>query len=443
MGGSAIQPELAQGDGRLYVARGGDSHLEAFTWHNATRSFSQAATEPPTQPGIRWVRAGVTSEPRNDDVVAALSAGVSQGLLEVLSWRGDDWQIDWSAPLPATQLDTRGFDLAFFPNGDVMVVYSTGDRTPRFRMRTGGVWSAQQQLPINDDAGPNPDVNYLRVSWVQLAVHPSENEMALVYSDEAAALVGLVWRDGAWVAESAETLEFALHRNPLTGRVLNRAFDVAYEQQSGDVLAAWARAGHFGFFFSELASGDDEWTNPKHEKDAPKDGTPSYIDLSAKPGGDEIAAVAVDVGGGTERLGLAIWEGDDPFIAAKEYDSQIRDLNDMAQGHAPGSVAWAGDTALAVYVDELVSEFVHATWEGMGDWQLQAPVSTQNGAFIDSLQLTPLADDRAHAFALDESGQLLWGVYDASAASFLAGGGILIDDVKPSGSVPFDFVVKD
>ena len=142
----------------------------------------------------------------------------------------------------------RGFDVAFEAlSGDILVVYSNNTPTPVYRARSGGTWSAETALPLNDGVGPNPDPNTGIVHWIELASRPGSNEIALGYSDANNDLVVIVWNGTQWLTATAVALETTLTTFTPTTVVENRCFDLAYESLSGDLMAAWGSSTLNGF----------------------------------------------------------------------------------------------------------------------------------------------------------------------------------------------------
>jgi hypothetical protein len=364
---------------------------------------SLKSAEPP-----RWA-AGARSRRGGFLAVATLGGGMARAI--ELHQGGDP-------PLVVTgitpELDrVRAFDLAVeHDSGDALFVYSDGSTRPRYQTFTGNGWSAAAPLPINDGSGPT--LNTAKVEWMQLVPAPRGDAIALLYSDAAGQLQAIFWAGNAWRTSGGGTsiVSKNLKRNAVDFAVQNRAFDGAYEAESGDLVVAFGQEGQFGFGWTQWDASSDFWSTPVIDARAPAAGESHFVDLAAQPGSDRVAAALCDLGDNVERLGAATWNGTS-WIAALELDSQTRNWEDKAQGRFPCAVAWQGDTAVLAYADEN-AKLSWGRWQPGDDWQLQPDVALMGVGACESILLVASGDELV-GVVLDDKKKLFSLAYDGSA----------------------------
>ena len=331
----------------------------------------------------------------------------------------------------------RGFDVAYEQgSGDALVVYSNNTSTPRYRTRTAGSWSAVTALPVAPLSGV--------VQWVQLAARPGSNEIALAYSDANRDLAVLVWSGTAWTVATSSVRETNLKANTVSGAVSNRVFDLAYEAVSGKLMVAWARATTNGFWYSTKASGSSTWTAAAPESQAPLNSVPHFVDLATEPGSNRIAIGTFGLGDGTERMGLATWDGS-AWLHAGEYDSQIRDVNDTATGDFPGAVAWVGTsgTAICVYADNQTGTLDWAKWTSGNGWIVQGDFAIAGKGFTESVELVPFASGNRVMVVLSDSNSDLYSLWsNGTVWNPTNGGTALTLGLSSITTKPFTFAIK-
>jgi hypothetical protein len=440
-----LPPSLADNDARLFYGEGTVAAVQFRTWDDSVGSWSSEGDTPDANSTIKWT---VNKIGRNADeeLVGVLSDTGTGSDLDILRWNGTAWTVDWSSTAIANaNVNKRGFDIEYEAlSGDALVVYSNNTATPVFRTRSGGVWSAETALPLNDGVGPNPDPNSGTVLWVELERRPGTNEIALAYVDANSALVSIIWDGTQWVTASAATLESDIKRNPVTLTVSNRAFDLAYEETTGDLMVAWSRHTTSGFWYSTKAAGSNVWAAAAQVAAAPTNGIPHFIDLAAEPGGQRIAIGAFDLGDIVERLGLATWTGS-AWVNAAEYDSQIRDVNDTATGDFAGAVGWVGTsgTAVAVYPDNQTGTIDWASWTAAGGWVLQTAVAVTGKGFTESVQIE-MFDNQNKLMAIfsDSNSDLYAATYDGVTWTVTNSGSPLETLLSSIDSGPFSFAIK-
>ncbi|MEM7306291.1 MAG: IPT/TIG domain-containing protein [Planctomycetota bacterium] len=452
--GMGTPPELAPGDARLaYVTGSTEAARRPLVrgWQDALAAWSAAALGFPVGSAAGVTRSVVVeSSPlhRDEDLLIALSedAIASTTELDVHRWAGAEWVLEWSsADIDTVHAKERAFDVAYEEDsGDALVVYSDGTATPVYRVFSQGLWTAEVALPLNDGAGPNPDVNTGAVRWMELIAGPDGSEITLLYADENADLIGVAWDGAAWDSSTAFALETDLRTNPVSGEVSNRCFDAAYERASGDLVVAWAVNGVSGFMFTVRPAGSSGWGTPQLDANAPAGGIPQFVDLASQPSTDRVAGVFLDLGDGIERLGLATWNGTG-WVHSGEYDSQITDVNDTATGDFPGAVAWVGTSgvAICVFADDATGTLDWASWTAITGWVVQADVPIATKGTTESVLLEHLAgQNKVVAVLSDDLGQLFAATYDGLSWVVSGGGLPLATDLFVDDSMPFSLDAK-
>jgi hypothetical protein len=284
-----------------------------------------------------------------------------------------------------------------------------------------------------------PPANPGAVRWVEVESRFGSDQLALGYVDADAKLVAMRWGGGGWNADTVSKLEDNVKRNPVTVEVSNRAFDLAFEEQSGDLVVAWGRDGVSGFHYSVLAQGTTSWAGVAGLA-APTDGIPHFVDLAAEPNGNRIAGGFFDMGDGTERLGLATWDGA-AWVDQGELDSQTLDVDDEAAGEFHGAVAWLGTsgTAICVYPDADDNKLDWARWTGSTGWTVETDVNVGGKRHSRSVLLRgSRSEDSALALVSNEQGALFGFAFDGSQwrSSSLA------QELASTDSVPFSLLLS-
>ena len=443
---TAALPVLAVEDGRLFYGETGTAQALNRTWDDSLGTWSVENGTAPVSGTVRWTVNKVTTD-GSEDLLGVLSDTGSGAELNLVRWDGTAWIVDWSSTAITTaNLDKRGFDLEYeASSGDALVVYSNNTDTPVYRTRSGGSWSGESALPLNDGAGPNPDPNTGIVHWVELTPRLGSDEITLAYVDANWDLVAIVWDGTQWLTASASALETDVKQSPGTPNVIqNRPVDVAYEETTGDALIAWGRHGVSGFYYSTRAAGSNSWSAATGVL-APVTGEAYFVDLAAEPGGQQIAGVFMDLGGGTERLGLATWTGS-AWVNPGEYDSQTRDVNDNAPGDVVAAVGWLGTsgTAVAVYSDNDVDTIDWATWTSAGGWVLQpdvTPAITGKG-YTESVQIEMFGgQNELMAIFSGSNADLYAATYDGATWTVTNSGSALETVLSSVDSAPFSFAI--
>ena len=430
---------LELGDGRLVYGVGVDSQVVTRGWDDSAGVLSSGTKAPPAEATVRWAEHRVSPLANAEEVTVELS---DSGVLSVLDWDGATWSTGWvSTGIPAPDSDKRLFDVEFTASGRVLVVYSDDTAVPKYRVRVGGAWSLERALPVNDGAGPFPDLTAGGVRWVELVPRLGTDEIALLYSDTASDLGTIVWNGNDWDTSTAATLELDLKRNVTSNQVHNRVFDGAFESLSGQLVAAWGRQTTDGYWYATKPVGGP-WSAAAHVSGAPPDSA-HFIDLAAEPGSDRIAGGFFDLGG-VESLGLATWDGS-AWVDAGQYDPQIWNVNSLALGEFQGAVGWIGTTgqAVCVYSDDQQGTIDWASWTAGGGWAIQPDVIVPGMSFLESVELARIPGrDALMAVIQAAGGELYVATYDGSLWTVIGGGAPLATSLSSESTKPFSVSFK-
>lgn len=408
--GPTLTP-LAIDDGRLWVGVSAAAPLRLWTWIGASSSWTEEVVLPQVGGPVAWAINQVPGASGHEAVLLKADHSGTPAL-ELHRWSGSSWQAELSIPGAGTKLELRDVDLATEgASGHLLLVYGDGTSRPVFQTYTGA-WSVPAAVPLNDGSGPYPDPTSGAVRWVELVPRGGTDEVALLFADSDNKLGVIVWDGNAWDTASAQQLTDDLKTNPNTQEVSQRVFDGAYETGSGDLLVSWGYNGGPGFRYRHRSAG--AWTNTATVK-APSSGKTDFVDLQSDPASDKIALVALDLGDGIERLGLATWNGSS-WEGAAEYDSQIRDVNDKAEGDFPAAVAWAGQSgkALCVFPDNASGKIDWYSWTS-GSWKAGSDVTVASKGNTESVLLRGYANQAKVLLVLsDDKAQIFSAVFDGS-----------------------------
>ena len=116
--------------------------------------------------------------------------------------------------------------MAIADTGAALAVYVNGTSIPRWRMFDGANWSAEDAIATSVPVGGLAE-------WIELAHHPTLQEVGLAYSDDNQGLFGAKWT-GAWT-QVDDLAMGALNIHEM------QCFDVAYESVTGDLLVQWGQ----------------------------------------------------------------------------------------------------------------------------------------------------------------------------------------------------------
>jgi hypothetical protein len=410
-------------------------------------TWTAEGSAPPTIDTIRWVTEKFSPLASGEELVATLAGTPSGGRLDLLRWSGAAWSRELrSVAITSDEVSKRGFDLEYEAlSGDVMMVYSVNTTTPVYRTRTNAGWSDETPLPLNDGAGPNPDVNTGLVHWVEVEPRPGTNEIAVAYSDSNRDLVVIVWDGTQWLPSTAHVLSTDLWTSDVGGVIRNRAFDIAYEGVTGGLIAAWSRSTSGSIWYSRKGPGSSSYSTHAKIPSVPNY-QPNFIDLGAEPGTSRVAVCGMDIESSSqaERLALATWNGT-AWVNGGAYDSAAANLANTSDGDFPCSVGWVGATGVAVcvYADSSTNTLDWANWVSGTGWVVQTDVAVAGKDYTDSVRIAYNALGHLTALVSDATGKLWAMRYDGTSWTVTNGGASLETGLSSVASVPFDAVQKN
>jgi hypothetical protein len=438
-------PVLAVGDARLVYGTSNAIHTHIWDgqtaiWSPATSIHSIAASGK-----VYWTINRISPTNPAEEVVGFSESGTAGVAVKVLALVNKTWNMELSLTpsLPASHADKQSFDLEYEDtSGDLLLVSSDSGPTPVYRVRSSGAWSSGQPLPLNDGAGSNPDPNTGTVLWVELVPRPGTDTITLLYADANDDLVAIDWDGQQWDASTATTLATNLKSNPNSGVVNNRTFDGAWEGSSGDLLVAWGRpwTAQGGFSYSVRSASTGSWSTVAEEPIV--GGLIEQLELESASTGDTIAGVFLDQGAGTERLGLAFWDGS-AWVHSGEVDSQIRDVNDATPGDVLGDVAWIGTTGetICVYADNQAGTVDWFLGDLQSGWTQQTAVAVTGKGYTEAVQVTSSpTQDTVMVVLTDDASQIYGLTYSDSGSSWSAA--TPLGTVSSIDSKPFSFVFR-
>jgi hypothetical protein len=396
--------------------------LSASDW--STEMLAAAATSPPL-----WVVAKKSPTHAHEEIIACMTRENEDLKLEVFRFDGTKYVRDWvDAGYGDSYRNVRGFDVAYEKvSGNAMVTYMEGTEL-RYRTWDGSSWSAESTVFASKPNGSN-------IRFVELAAHPSTNELSVAFNDNARDLFSVKWTGSSWDETNTEKTHSTDVR-----REYRRSFDIAYSQSSGNLLVAWGRRDSDGIDSSTRDNGSNSWTDLSTYTYT-NDNRAQWLELSPDPGSDQIACVLETQSNG-EDLEMAMWTGS-AWTGGRERDGFIRGGYD---GDAPVAVTWVGDTGEAIIVyddDDLVDQFRWTRWDG-SNWlgvQTNVPLVGMNG--IDSIQLiNAVENDLAYLLIYDLTTNLYIFTYDGTGWVNTSSSELLMDYGTSDQSQPFGATVK-
>lgn len=423
---------LSSGEARLFFASGDDVRPSGRT--RGATAWGAARRAAPLNEDVRWLVHESAPGTGAEEFLAALSAEDTGTTLSVRRFDGRLWSEDdplrgvTSAIAPA-DAGQRGFDLALEQSsGDALFVYADGDANPRFRTFSGGQWSADQDVFATPPSGGT-------LLWVELVARPGTDEIALVTLDDTPTLAALVWDGSAWTDAATPTVL----GNQIAELRSSRAFDAAWESQSGDLLVAW---GYNTLIketrFAQRAAGSGTWTIAQHNS---TDSLGAVFRLASDPTTNRIVGAAGDGDHGVNITGL-IWDGTqwaDVVPGLVQSPNGPTDLHDLAVG-------WVGTTGRAVIVlaratSTGVLQWARWSFNMAGGWNNNGSPADVPIAGLGDLRLCELrpvpGSNALLALLLDDAGSLFAVRYDGTQWSAEGGGPLAVEVPVNGAAEPF------
>jgi len=374
---------------------------------------------------VRHLVQRVSPGPKPEEILAAQLDTGDGAWIVVRTWNARRWNDDAPAVLsqaidPANA-DERGFDVAYETvSGRAMLVTVDGGTNVQYRILEDGEWSAPQPVFT-------PALATGTVLWTELEPFSRSNQIALVALDEDQNLMASVWDGTQWNFTSLLATQVNSVRD-------FRAFDVAWESLTGDVLVSW---GHSQFAeetrYATLGSASGLWTTGQFVN---TDTVGMTVHLAGDPSSNRIIGVFGE-GFSDDDVGVSVWGG-----------QTWSDTAELAlQGHPQSramDVGWFGRTGIgfAIYRDQATTgAFQWALLNG-GGWRRQAEVFLPGvGRLVQCENRVIPGTDRVMLVLLDENGSL-WAVEHDGAAWVLRNGDAPLatglDPANPGRAFDFD-----
>jgi hypothetical protein len=338
---------------------------------------------------VKWVVHRVSPK-GPEELTAVLSDTGSEAALHVRHWTGRMWsQVTGGTILNAIQsadTDERGFDLAFeSSSGDALLVHADGDANPTFRTLENGVWS--EAAPV---FGAAPGAG--KVLWAELVPDSGSDRVALVVLDDQNDLSAAVWNGSSW------TNPILLETGVVTAREF-RAFDLAWESLSGELLVVWG----FSIFAerARIATLDPAGGSWQVSEVPSTEAIGAVVELASDPTSDRIVA-AFGEGNEDDDVAVSMWDGD-AFTDTAELT--LRGV--FAQRSI--EVGWIGETgkAFAVWRDPgQAGTFMYARFNS--GWRVEGALLS---GVIGSARQVEVKNvpggDHAEVVVLDSNGALM------------------------------------
>lgn len=280
-----------------------------------------------------------------------------------------------------------------FPHGVAAYRSETGsgDDYPKYRTWNGAYWSSEEELPEN----------FGTPRWVVAKHFPFYcerlEEWIFVVCDVEGWLSAYVWDGENWIIENrfAQTV------------TINRAFDLAYEQKSGDALLVYSTGGIDPELKYRIWNGEN-WSSPASLDLTTEDEVVRLVRMDSNPLSDEICMVVVNA---APTAIAVVWDGQ------SWGNEQL--LSD--RGDAYSSTTWSADLAyeqesgscLVVFSDSpgtAAYTWDGTTWTLVAGWVLEPP----HEALVIELEPQPKSDN-IMAIAIMETEEYLRSLWDGSS----------------------------
>lgn len=245
----------------------------------------------------------IASNPNSNDIALTFSDGRD---IFVAIWNGNSW----TPIIDLTNISyPRGIDIAYeSESGRAMVVHGwkQGNRgfNMVFQIWDGSTWEDQQVgFPLGDKGS---------ISFITLRSDPSSDRLVVSAVVPRGCVLFSTWNGSEW-----ETPEEGSCKVSGT----DPSASVAFESESGNVLAVWGETGSSNVFYKTLTNGNATWSNANVAGDI--NGKVTSISLFANPDveSNQIMLMAKN---DSDELYAAAWDGIQ-FNSFTELDSNVGD----------------------------------------------------------------------------------------------------------------------
>jgi len=284
---ATVAYESQSGDAILIWANGatGTQGLSYRVWDGTSWSAEQTITTPIASEAYQL---RVASNPNSDELTLIVATNGPEEY--ALVWDGNSWGngivLDSTG---AGGQQTEVYVTYETQSGDALIVFDADapGNTLQYRTWDGSSWSAQQTITPSIDPGSD-------VRFTVLASDQFSDRIALGAIAELGETWFMIWDGSAWGSELVATL------NGNSTTTLN--VSVAFEGQSGDLLAVYGESGAIRYRTWSVSGG---WSAQQTGPDL-GGATPTAMTLSADPFSDYIMLAVQDSNG---DLTYADWTG--------------------------------------------------------------------------------------------------------------------------------------
>lgn len=218
----------------------------------------------------------------------------------------------------------RRFDAAYTINGNSIVVFSTGNSTPSYKIWNGTQLIKSGTLPQDSCTG--------NTTWIQVVTSPTDNKAITMYIDTSGRYCAQIWNGTDW----GNSKHFATDSGFTTEK-----FSIEFEQQSGDALAVFESAtpGIISYctFTGNWCSSNSNLADRGSEN--------SWIKLASEKGSNRILLGTYQIGNGDVEA--IEWNGTN-FGTWKSIDTSVETGGDRIF-----DISYIGNTekAMIAYID--------------------------------------------------------------------------------------------
>ncbi|NBD19260.1 DUF4347 domain-containing protein [Aquabacterium fontiphilum] len=292
----AVAYDNATGNAVLVWSNGtsGTAGLSYAVWNGSTWSAIQTITAPVSGEPVHMKLA---AHPTRSEMVLAVETSAASNNQYALVWNGSSWG---QAQTLGTNSSKQYFELGVVyeqRSGHAMVVYDASAANAsefQYRLWDGSSWSAQATV-----AAPAGITATSELHTVVLVCDPGSDRLALAAKNAANQLWLHVWDGSVWDAGLVATT------SGVTLTDHHPTMALAFESQSGELLAAYGKSAGPNVFFRTWSAA----TGWSAEQTGPSMGgtdIPYVVKLYADPYSNEIMLVVQDNGA---DLHTSLWGG--------------------------------------------------------------------------------------------------------------------------------------
>lgn len=322
---------LVENDATIVYGEGSNTSPRSVDYLSGSDEISSSTTLPSASGTVKM---SITkSAPTRDEIIAGVVTASNS--LRIYRYNGSSWSAQWNVTLPDTH--TPSFDIAYQQtSGNAMVIYSRNASTTNelvYRIWNGSSWTSATNLDTARTSGI--------VHAVRAEPRRGTNEIGLAWVDSNRNISTNYWTGTTWQGEPNTTLGTDLKQlNTGDSRIQSAVFDIAFEEQGGELMVLWVTNSDSGFHYVNRSTGaTGGWLNPVFRQLGTGGSTvlPASVSLKADPLSDYIALSMQAYLSSTldwRHIG-PVWSGEDWVI-----DTATVHIATPAAGKHQHDVAW-------------------------------------------------------------------------------------------------------